>query len=1809
MPHPFVNPYRQPLDAFVAQIRHDMRVGVKHNKVSATKLAKSFGIFNDNNIKELVELSLVLNAREIIQEQRSAGSATTFNKLVSLYQNQMNLAHRTSQSVLLQQYSTPAPISYLAGLFCASLVGEDWIGLEPSAGNGLLTIAGTPNHWVVNEIDNFRNGNLKSQGYRATFQKDSSERAALSNLKEQFGGFDVVVTNPPFGKIDSQILHVTSPQGKTTEFHIKSLEQSMAIHALSTMKGDGTAAIIVGGHTEYNRETGMPKHGKNLIFQYYLSSNYNVLDVIPIDGHALYSRQGTAFDTRLILIKGRKPHDPASFPRKYSADLDTPVTDFQVLYDRVTDAVKAASPTQTSTPTDEMRRKHLIKVKASAMKLKLKMAAARLGVDGLGLPYVPAAEACNVLEVEMPDAMAFDGQQALSELKREVGDVTAFVAQRLHYRSKDELCQALAAEQIDSVALAIVAVENHSQGIIIGDQTGIGKGRQAAAMIRYGVLHGMTPIFLTVKPNLFTDLYRDLSAIGSDDLTPYIVNALDNSTKIKNESGDVIHKPLPKAEQDRHIQERSLPSGANFLMSTYSQLSVGHVKTKQGLLLTMSDKAKFTLHFAKDSIIILDESHNAAGDSLVGQVMSEIVNATKGTVYLSATFAKRPDNMPLYALKTVLNEANMTSDSLKWAFSRGGIALQEVVSTQLVRNGQMIRRQRAFDGIEVNYITLDATASKYGMQDKSREHRAVANIFTALIRDVISFQRVHVNPIIKQLDKRLQGQYAAAMAESGVKDAGVNNTPYFSRVFNVINQMLFAIKADDVADRAIQRLKEGKKPVIAFSSTMGSFVEELLTDDESDEIDGNTAIKADFSTVLFKALDSVLKYRIKELGGKASGAIVNVDDLSASGRYEYYKIKKKINGLLTGLSISPIDQIKQKIEAAGFKVAEVTGRNYEVVLRSKLVDAEAWTDDDSSGEPLKVSDIPKQVRKIMPNFQQEAIVGSEEHGDILEQLSLNATLAKKQYKDPYKSDEHKIALHYFYGGSDWYVTGWDGDDTLYGYAILNGDKQMAEWGYSSLAEMTSLRNKMGGGVELDFFWTPIPTTKEVERNVWKFWYELEGDLDGLRGYDVHSSLNLSWTGTVKRRKKENAADAFRKFQNNKVDVLMINQAGATGASAHAIPTKAVPANQVKQRVMIVLQAELDINKEVQKRGRINRTGQIIKPIYDYVTSDIPAEARMMMMLQRKLKSLDANTTSNQNNSEELLKSEDFLNKYGDKLAADYLEENTPFAVSIDMAQEEEGMAAPEDLAYKVAGRVAILPTDNQEAFYKAMIQNYQDYAKRLYERGEYDLEVETLNLEAKQLSRLALIVGGGGRSAFGDNTYLEESEVNNLRKPFKADELISLVLEATGGVPLAEFNGMRLAQQLFDEMIVPDVQLRLANVEEKTASNLAERIAEIPTLAEYRSKTTEDAREQFQRDKKQEYEKKADANKSDAEIKIHDEKNRAKRVLGYFTIGKQVELDSAKGVAVQGIVLGIRFKKPHASKPKGMEVEIAVPNSQKTATFNLEKEGNTELLAIMGRGPGMKFGSEREMIDAWVRATASRQSNRIARYIVTGNVLQAYSRSEVVGYGAKLVDFSTIDGKRRKGILLPETFAPALEQDGKPKEDTVAVPIMKALPILRSLIPGRSKQSVDGGLSIIKDHSYDFKLIVPKARSKGGDIYTDFGILEYVDDNNFNSISNTMVATFDADRLDDIARILSTKFKVALTLTRQEFDRISADILEADKGADEIIIPVVQPNIVPPEMEVPADEARERKLRLIRIKAKAMKLKLKLAAAALELSL
>lgn len=58
-----------------------------------------------------------------------------------------------------------------------------------------------------------------------------------------------------------------------------------------------------------------------------------------------------------------------------------------------------------------------------------------------------------------------------------------------------------------------------------------------------------------------------------------------------------------------------------------------------------------------------------------------------------------------------------------------------------------------------------------------------------------------------------------------------------------------------------------------------------------------------------------------------------------------------------------------------------------------------------------------------------------------------------------------IHLHFFIGGSDWYVAEFDGYDIFFGFVVINGDYECAEWGYFSLSELREL--KVAGWCEVD----------------------------------------------------------------------------------------------------------------------------------------------------------------------------------------------------------------------------------------------------------------------------------------------------------------------------------------------------------------------------------------------------------------------------------------------------------------------------------------------------------------------------------------------------------------------------------------------------------------------------------------------------------------------------------------------------------------------------------------------------------------------
>lgn len=1951
------------------------RAGVRPNKTTIEKLGAQYGIVDKNLVKELTELAIVQQARKLAH-QPGKTVAEKFANIVELYKGQVNLSHRTSQSVMLQQYSTPAPIGYLMGVFCG--VDKPGTYLEPSAGNGLLTIAADPQHFYVNEIDNARLANLKTQGFMAYSQQDATESLRLISSPAPQQQFDAVLTNPPFGRLPDDV--------KVEGYPIKDLDHLMAIRALEAMKDTGRAAIIIGGHTTWD-DQGRVTQGKNRIFFNYLNKYYNVLDVILIDGHSLYSRQGTSFDTRLILIDGRKATPGGVAPLK--SDQDVVVKTFDELYDRV---MRFKRSPAVAINNDSMKLK--LKLKAKAAKARLAMGGlgaivnepelkriftesaepfrfvkfnqqnyftdfgtqgeintpigivvidfndldkvdersrtkyfglikptltnptlivkhnerelflksfidrkrgeiyfvavakdesgffslssahekgqssifkkiregnvtyqnsrisfttalsgadsplrnyitleigipytkvnnkdANLQTEELGMPYLPASNICNSLEVDTPDSMGYEIHLALKKLKLIVGNVEDYVQNKLGYATHTELCKALSAEQSDAVALAIYNIEQRKQALIVGDQTGIGKGRIAAAMVRYGAQQGLKPIFITEKPNLFSDLYRDLKAIGSETLKPYIVNSRESKTHVKDEDGTVVFEALDAAAQKKIIDSGNLPKEFDYVMLTYSQISGGEVN-KAGNLIGKSPKGSWVERVAKGNIIVMDEAHNASGDSNTGKVLQDIIAATKGVTFLSATFAKRPDNMPIYAMKTAMSEANMNKQELIDGIEKGGVALQEVLSAQLVQHGQMIRRERSFEGIEVNYLTLD---------DKAAEHKAISDNITTIVRDIIAFQTNFIDKEVEGLDKIAAKTNTGSNVEKrkGTKGAGVDSTPYFSKVFQVINQMLFSIKAEAVADRAIMRLKEGKKPVIAFSSTMGSFIESLVDADGRSQAEDGTKINADFATVLQKGLDGVLRYTERDEQGQSVFKSFDVAELSSEAQAEYNRIAAQIRTISSGIVISPIDLIKQKLSNAGYRVAEVTGRKLEVQLREAaageaLPETRAKQKGDVTIPPLAKKLIPPMQLKVVKELLQgeegeyfaEKLAEIESIGKELSNRSLARERKAYQKTNPTEPDfTMNVAMpsvHYFNGGSDWYIYEWNQkDNVFFGYTILNGDTINAEFGDISPAEIFQ-NFGLGRNVEMDFYFTPKPL-KDL----------LNNGMSGLPGAFARGPLGKELKkaktrtiGIIKSRKKENANDAFRQFQNNEVDVLLINQSGSTGASAHALPNKTVPASQVKQRVMILLQAELDINTEVQKRGRINRTGQIYKPIYDYVFSAIPAEKRLMMMLQKKLKSLDANTTSNQKQSEAVLSVDDFLNKIGDRVVTQYLYDhldinrmlNDPLGLEESQADSgKEGIM--EDAAHRVSGRVAVLPTALQEKFYNELLRLYKEEVEYLKQNDEYDLEVDTLNLQAVTKERTIKIVGKGGQSAFGDNTYLEKCEVNILKKPYTVSELDALYKQAIGNSEPTQISADLLSR--FESTS----QSNLAKSLEQIREDYTGFIQNITNEKKYAALASEEERKEFIEKRTAELNEAREAKLQKETEKSRNSTEAISDFLRFFTIGRPlfypIDMENTSASRSFAVCLGIRVDL-NSEKPflrSNMKLQIAIASGKKRIDIPLSK--NKDVNAIMGASSYQSADADWDTVkNQWQASIKSVLSNdRGPAYIVTGNLLQSYG-SDIFGKG-RLISYTTADGKTVKGRLLPDGWEPGEVQS----ENLVKVPISKALKVIASLTGGKSI-TLDSGAYITKTYNDDFMFYVPASRSAGGEIYLDQELNAQMETGRFDKVSNYMRATFSASKIKKVIEILQTNHNASVGLLPYQLDLIMDEVEQArpvevipDSLKNEVDSKAQQrkeePTLAPSPTERAGGEVKANVLRLrLALKAKAVKVKLKLAA-------
>ena len=765
---------------------------------------------------------MLLAAKRIV-DGGGARPDDIYDRLVNLYQRQPTLGTRTSSSIELQQYSTPAPLAYLVGKLAG--IDRSKTVYEPTAGRGALLMLASPAGAIANELDPKRAADLISQGYSATHHDATSYRPEQQ--------VDVVIANPPFGRRRGKNgTDRFSIGAADTPIVTAEIDQAIAWNALKVMKDDGKAALIMGsefGNEEQRQERynslRVRKYFFNLYRQYYVTQHFTV------DG-SLYNRQGGRYPIDIILIEGRKQQpflDPetdkrrlpgADPPRIYSSYEELKERLPTTAYEKETDGLSRPptlypeSPSlvtrrerdtirspDTSRDTGNPRSKSLSEpigssseVDGASLRAEPVTDLARDGtskVHGAGesrnfpigdderrgndsgdraesnrhrkaqgsddlsaartlrsrqrsernldssernarrmadpsnsltttntmsseseqstttstqVPYQPKSSGKR-LDSYVPQNLEAPIQKALDSLEAQVGNVDEFVAESLNFGSVDNLHKALAAEQVDGIALALKSLQD-GKAALIGDDTGLGKGRQMAAAIKYAMETDRVPIFITKDPGLYADIVRDLNDIGVSDIRPFMTNQ-DQTIPLPDgrtlQTSPVSHE----RELSAMLKEGELSSKYNMVFSTYSQ-----VQTVRG---KSTARRQFLEDIAPQSILILDEAHEAGGTAKQwektgaapdrAKFTRQMVQAADGVFFASATATKRPDVMDLYGAR--MNMAEVTSiEGLQSTLEQGGTPLQQVATSMMAEDGQYIRRARTYAGVDVSSMVV-----------------------------------------------------------------------------------------------------------------------------------------------------------------------------------------------------------------------------------------------------------------------------------------------------------------------------------------------------------------------------------------------------------------------------------------------------------------------------------------------------------------------------------------------------------------------------------------------------------------------------------------------------------------------------------------------------------------------------------------------------------------------------------------------------------------------------------------------------------------------------------------------------------------------------------------------------------------------------------------------------------------------------------------------------------------------------------------------------------------------------------------------
>ena len=230
----------------------------------------------------------------------------------------------------------------------------------------------------------------------------------------------------------------------------------------------------------------------------------------------------------------------------------------------------------------------------------------------------------------------------------------------------------------------------------------------------------------------------------------------------------------------------------------------------------------------------------------------------------------------------------------------------------------------------------------------------------------------------------------------------------------------------------------------------------------------------------------------------------------------------------------------------------------------------------------------------------------------------------------------------------------------------------------------------------------------------------------------------------------------------------------------------------------------------------------------------------------------------------------------------------------------------------------------------------------------------------------------------------------------------------------------------------------------------------------------------------------------------------------------------------------------------------------------------------------MNRQQKESLIQDWDEVISKASRDREVRFIVTGNILQAFSKDSFkIG---RLIDYTLLDGGKKKGLLLPEDFTNERDytKEGYDQEFTITVPIMRALKIIQSMSPGKVVTSTDGVVSIQKTYNNDYSIAL-KGKVAKLKPYFESNLPQLTVNGVFNKAGVVYTAQVLHDNFPNFANILDTDFGTSIEVSREQAKGLDIEVEDYDDeisdGSDVIVDELIKDD-TGHEAEVLAEEER-----------------------------